>query len=97
MARNRNPENRKDPNKDTKPRVGWLQILLVCLQILKAALDLRLILLVVALVAIPVAPYLRLSQADAATCTYLGPRGLWEPGWGSHCPALALRHQFSDY
>lgn len=97
MAKNRKPENHQNPNKETQPSNGWGKALLLCLQILKALLDLRVIFFAIVLIAIPIAPYLRLSHADAATCAYFGPRGLWEPGWGSHCPAVTLRHQFSDY
>ena len=88
--------NRKDPNKEHKPKTLWLQIVVLLLHILKLLLDIRWIALLIFLIALPIAPYVLIPQADASAsvCTYFGPRGAWEPDWTTHCPLVALRNQF---
>lgn len=90
---------RKNTNDESKAATGKLQIVVLLLQILKLILDIRWIALLIFLIALPIAPYVLIPQADASAsaCTYLGPRGLWEPGWATHCPPSALRnHYFID-
>lgn len=90
---------RKDPNQEHKPRIDWLKLFELSFRIILAAIDIRWIALVIFLIALPIAPYVLIPQADASAsvCTYLGPRGVWQPGWGTHCPAIALRnHYFID-
>ena len=86
---------RKDPNKENKSKTIWLQIAVLLLQILKLLLDIRWIGLLIVLIALPIAPYVLIPQADASAsvCTYFGSRGLWQPGWATECPAIALRPQ----
>ncbi|WP_138511606.1 hypothetical protein [Maricaulis alexandrii] len=90
---------RKNTNDESKAATGKLQIAVLLLQILKLILDIRWITLLIFLIALPIAPYVLIPQADASAsvCTYLGPRGTWEPGWATHCPPLTLRnHYFMD-
>ncbi|GLK50510.1 hypothetical protein [Maricaulis virginensis] len=87
---------RKNTNDESKAATGKLQIVVLLLQILKIILDIRWIALLIFLIALPIAPYVLIPQADASAsaCTYLGPRGVWKPGWVTHCPAIALRPQY---
>lgn len=87
---------RKDPNKEHKPKVDWLKIGEMVFRLILAIVDIRWIALLIFLIALPIAPYVLIPQADASAsvCTYLGPRGIWQPGWATHCPAIALRPQY---
>lgn len=87
---------RKNTNDESKAATGKLQIAVLLLQILKLILDIRWIALLIFLIALPIAPYVLIPQADASAsvCAYLGPRGIWEPGWATHCPPLALRNHY---
>lgn len=90
-------DDKKDDNDVNRAKILRLQIGLIVLQIIRAVLDLRWIALIVILWSFPVAPYMRVSQADASSasaCAYVGSRGMWEPGWTSQCPRVALRHHF---
>ena len=86
---------RKDPNKEHKPKVNWLKLFELALRLLLAMIDIRWIALLIVLIALPIAPYVLIPRADASAsvCTYFGSRGLWQPGWATDCPAIALRPQ----
>jgi hypothetical protein len=64
------------------------------LRVIYAFLRIGLIAIYILLFMAPVSPVIRFADTQAGECRYLGARGLWEPGWASHCPRLAWRQHF---
>lgn len=78
--------------------VNCWRVVIRVLGIIRLILQIKLIILVIILNCLPLSPYVRLPDTEAGYCRYLGGRGLWQPGWASHCPTTTLRqHFYVDY
>ncbi len=78
-----------------RPNVLKWQVLILVLRIILALLDYRIVIVLVGLYASPYSPYVRvLDETIEQGCIYVGGRGIWQPGWSSHCPTLTFRQHF---
>ncbi len=85
---------RQDAERRYQRTIRRWDALILVLRILHACLRIQIITLWIILAMLPVSPYVRVPDAEAGVCRYVGARGIWEPDWVASCPRVVLREHF---